>query len=236
MISKGVCVCVKLWFQGQHLYISSFPGCSARKTQHTERVFFLPFFLLILPDILNISESHFGKWDSCHTPVSLQCSCLQQKWLLSTPSNTATTAARYLCSPRGHDLNIKQTPCSVFGRPCRSTVTIIHNDTAARGSNALVAWCWYLVQRRFITYSFPPIYPSFHHSFCSERCYFHTFCGWLVACGAIVAAVVESYDITLWQEIITNIIHSAVLRVKWIQQHEGTLYLPRIGGEAKSQP
>lgn len=51
-----------------------------------------------------------------------------------------------------------------------------------------------------------------------------------------MAAVAESYDITLWQEIITNIIHSAVVRVKRIQQREGILYLPRIGGEAKSQP
>lgn len=34
-------------------------------------------------------------------------------------------------------------------------------------------------------------------------------------------AVAESYDPTLWQEIITNIIHSAVVMLKGTQHHEG---------------
>lgn len=47
------------------------------------------------------------------------------------------------------------------------------------------------------------------------------FGGWLVACGATVVAVEESYDLTLWQEIIANIIHSAVVIVKGTQHQEG---------------
>ncbi len=66
----------------------------------------------------------------------------------------------------------------------------------------------------YYPYSFAPIYSSFHRRFCSERCYFCTFGGGSVARGAITVAVAESYDLTLWQEIIANIIHSAVVTVK----------------------
>lgn len=120
------------------------------------------------------------------------------KWLLSIPSKTAP-ARHFLSSLQGHDLNIKQTLRFVFPqlfqrRMNGSKVTmklnaLLQNDTATWGNNSLVGWRWYSVQRRFITYSFPPIYSSFHHCFCSESCYFCTFGGWLVACGAIVVAV-----------------------------------------------
>lgn len=66
----------------------------------------------------------------------------------------------------------------------------------------------------YYPYSFAPIYSSFHHCFCSERCYFCTFGGGSVARRAITVAVAESYDLTLWREIIANIIHSAVVTVK----------------------
>lgn len=93
---------------------------------------------------------------------------------------------------------------------------MLQNGTATWGNNPSVGWRWYLVQRRFITYSLPPICSSFHQCFCGERCYFCTFVGGLVACRAITVAVAESCDPTLWQEIITNIIHSAVVIVTWI--------------------
>ncbi len=49
-----------------------------------------------------------------------------------------------------------------------------------------------------------------------------------------MVAVAESYDLTLWQEIITNIIHSAVVIVKWTQHHEHISQEEGGEGEAKS--
>lgn len=40
------------------------------------------------------------------------------------------------------------------------------------------------------------------------------FGGWLVAFGAILVAVAERHDLTLWQEIIANIIYSSVVMVR----------------------
>lgn len=166
------------------------------------------FQFFISPDIFNISKSHFGKYDSRHTSLSLLCLCLrwngffphhltrQQRGAFSAPCRVMISISNrlsvlFFCgSFRGHWM-VAEWPWSWIHAP------------KWYSDHSLVGWCWYLVQRRFITYSFPPIYSPFHHCFCSERCYFCTFGGWLVACRAIMVAVGESYDLTLWQEIIT---------------------------------
>lgn len=67
------------------------------------------------------------------------------------------------------------------------------------------------------------------------------FSGWFVACRAFVVAVVESYDLTRWQRIITNIIHSAGVRVRRTRRSTawGHSVLPstvRGDGQEKSLP
>lgn len=70
--------------------------------------------------------------------------------------------------------------------------------------------CWYLAPRGFITWGSPLFNATFHLS--GKRCYFCAFAGGPGgSCGATAAAVTQSCDLTQRQEIITNIIHSAVV-------------------------
>ncbi len=100
------------------------------------------------------------------------------KWLLSTPSNTAT-ARRFLSSLWGHDLNIKQMLRFVFFRQIfqgwwnGSRVTMKPNVCSKILRQLIgVLTLMFSAGEVYYLYSFPPIYSSFHHCFCREKVLF----------------------------------------------------------------
>lgn len=122
MISNGVrlvlCVCAGLTrlligfdVKGDIFIFTTIPSLHVEKTQHIEHVFNFSFLLTFLTFQNCISGEIRFEPHISESVVLL----FTVKWLLSTPSNTAT-ASRFLSSRWGHDLNIKQTLCFVFSQ------------------------------------------------------------------------------------------------------------------------